>query len=533
MIAKVYSAIPYGYEGRLLEIEGDTNQGLPSFNIVGMANKTISEARERVRAALANSGFLFPQRKVTINLAPAELAKDGSHLDLPIALAILILSEQILPTSVAKRLFVGELSLNGDTKPVRGIINIVETAVAAGFTEVFLPAANYHQAKLAPGIKITPIQDLKDLYLHLHGLAPQPTVVKNTVTDSKPTLNTNFNHKNYPSLSEIQGQSLAKRALTIAVAGHHNLLLTGPPGTGKTLLAKAALSLLPPPSPPEQTEITKIHSLSPTMPPLIIERPFRSPHHSASITSIIGGGPHVSPGEISLAHRGVLFLDEFPEFPRNVIESLRQPLEDHQITITRANQQATYPANFMLIATMNPCPCGHLGDPDHPCTCSATQIQNYQKRLSGPILDRIDLVVQVEHIKANELTWSPNVVKNTKTDTKCKTKSTAQNVVKNTQTDLNTQNVKNTITEVHQIQFQRYGSAKFNSDLTSAEIQHYIHLNPKALDLLRTATDRLHLSTRSYFKTIKIAQTIADLDHSTEVKVEHISEALTFRQRTP
>lgn len=511
MIAKVYTAIPQGYDGRIVEVEGDTNRGLPVFNIVGMANKTVTESRERVRSALSNSGFDFPQRKVTISLAPAELAKDGSHLDLPIALAILVLSQQLLPENVVDRLFVGEVALDGVLRPVRGIINIIEAAKQAGYSEIFIPKENLPQASLVEGVKVYGVASLIDLFLHLKGQRPIPLQPPQTSriipTDDK-----------YPSLDDVRGQAFAKRALTISLAGHHNLLLTGPPGVGKTLLAQIAARLLPEPTPIERVAIAKIHSLSYGESGIPDGRPFRSPHHTASSTAIIGGGTHIAPGEISLAHGGILFLDEFPEYSRNVIEALRQPLENGEITISRAEEHVTYPANFMLIATMNPCPCGNFGDPHRQCTCTPHQLASYQKRLSGPIRDRIDLIVNLDRVEVHDLMPADNVVKNNKIDP-------------NTYSEHDV--VKNNITEARQRQIERYKTpGKFNSSLTSAEATQLIQLSPAAHSLLRQAVDRLKLSTRSYYKVLKVAQTIADLDKITEVGIEQISEALTYRDHT-
>ena len=535
-VARVYSAIPYGYTGSLVTVEGDMHRGLPSFNLVGMANKTITEARERVRSAVTNSGFTFPDRKVTINLAPAELAKDGAHLDLPIAVAILILARALRPAQVERKLFVGELSLDGRAKPIRGIINVIEAAKNASFTTVYLPRENLPLARLVTGINLIGISSLSELFAELKGI-PYTPIVKNTQTDDdpnsapsnppshspgNPTTAASTTNSSLPSssptppvlLDHVSGQSAAKRALTIAVAGHHNLLFTGPPGTGKTLLARAAAALLPPPSPLEQIEIAKLHSLSAQPNYNFTQRPFRSPHHTASAAAILGGGNRLQPGEISLAHRGILFLDELPEYPRNVLEALRQPLEDRQITLARANQHTTYPANFILIATMNPCPCGYYGDPDHPCTCSAAQISAYRKRLSGPILDRIDLVVNVNRLRSDHFltTAAPP------SSTYASFHTAAQAL----------------ISTAHQRQTARYQNpAVFNAQLTSPQITNFIHLTPDARTFLNTAADRLHLSARGYFKVIKVAQTIADLDAADRITPAHLSEALSYRVRSP
>jgi magnesium chelatase family protein len=504
MLAKVMSCAVVGLEGAIVEVEADISPGLPSFTIVGLPDTAVQEARERVRAAIRNSGCIFPNRRITVNLAPADLKKAGPAYDLPIAIGILLSSEQVY-ADIANTLFLGELSLDGSLRHTHGILPMVAIAREKGLADVFVPADDANEASLLDGIKVIPSISLAQLVSHLRGEISIPQYQPDKYWRD---ITTDFSHVD---LAHIKGQEHAKRAIEIAATGGHNMLMSGPPGSGKTMLARSLPSIMPAMTLAEALEVTKIYSVSGLLSqdtPLINQRPFRSPHYTISHAGLVGGGHWPRPGEISLSHRGVLFLDEFPEFSHMSLESLRQPVEDKVVTISRAQGSVTFPANFMLVAAMNPCPCGYYGDPVKECKCSSSEISRYQKRISGPLLDRIDIFIEVPRVEYEKLT----------DDTLGES----------------SERVRARVEAARQIQQKRLEGTKLtcNTEMTPIEVKEFCRVDPSAQSLLRTAMKQLHLTARAFHRVLKLARTIADLDGADIIKANHLAEALQYRQRS-
>ena len=505
-LSKVYSAELLGIDATLIEVEVDINVGLHSFSIVGLADKATNEAKERVSSALKNSGTKPPNRenrKITVNLAPADIKKTGSQYDLAIAIGYLLATEQLKEFDTSNKMFVGELSLDGGLRPISGALNIARMAKRHGFKFLFLPKQNARQAAIIDGIQIIPVENIETLMLQLEDKAP---VEVQTVTEFIPSYN-----EAIVDVGDIKGQENAKRALIVAASGGHHMIMSGAPGGGKTMLAQALISILPPPTLHEAIEVNQIYGAAGLLKDgeFLSSRPFRAPHHTASPISIVGGGTNPKPGEISLAHRGILFLDEIPEFRRDLLEALRQPIESGTVNVSRVKNTISFPAKFSLVAAMNPCPCGYFGDPEKECRCTANEVFRYQKKISGPLLDRIDIQIEVPRVKIDEL----------------------RSAGKSAEGDA----VRRAVQKARGIQEERFKKVNMgillNSEMSSKQVDVLVRLDQGAEKFLKSVLDKAFLSARGYYRVLKIGRTIADLDGREQVSDDHLGEAFQYRVR--
>lgn len=502
MFSIVLSSALHGIDGNIIKVEIDISEGLPSFDIVGLPDSSVKEAKERVRTAIKNSNFNFPIKKITVNLAPANIRKEGSSFDLPIAVGILICIGVIKLDTLQDTMLIGELSLDGSIRGVSGVLPMVYSAYNKGFKKCIIPYENAQEGAIVNDIEIIGVNSLSEIVEHLSGYK----ILNRTQIDTN-ELFSNNNEINDLNFSDVKGQEKVKRALEVAAAGFHNVMMIGSPGSGKTMMAKRISSILPPLTFEESIEITKIHSVAGLLKSkgtLITKRPFRSPHHTISASALTGGGKIPKPGEISLAHNGVLFLDELPEFHKNVLEVMRQPLEDMEVTISRVNSTITYPSKFMLVASMNPCPCGYYPDTKR-CHCTDKEIKKYLSKISGPLIDRIDICLEVKPVEYEQLSL--------------KRKSESS------------EDIRKKVIAAQKIQQQRYKDENilFNSQLSSAQIERYCSLGNEEIEILKIAFDRLNLSARAYHRILKVSRTIADLDNSESIKVNHLAEAIQYR----